>query len=388
MQINGTPQSSGTAPAGDLPVTRVGSLANVPGIASPHSDGETVFRILFRETTVLTNDIAGSGSNAVEIGVENSDVVPMFLDREYWILIDNEIFFVNSAITNDGGTTLVKKDYHHGRLTVFDDVKFIGSNFEITGTDNNVPILTLQNNDEHHFEGGALDINAATDISGSLRIFPSKCVEDPDAIQFTNKSFIPTFRVEPEFGDTFVGRLLEVGGIAGPNPTNTQPIFDVKNLGVNGANNFTIMQDGSINAFGLTGYKNKNGGHISKFVNANTSLSVNINYIVAVAPSTGALILTLPDNPETGDIIRITEVAGALTYNNSLVIRAPIIGGEPVALQGDTVGTKLGGLSTPYGSGELVVQNRNASFGLIFVGQTDGDNFIPTVYQGWWLTEL
>ena len=107
-----------------------------------------------------------------------------------------------------------------------------------------------------------------------------------------------------------------------------------------------------------------------------------------MAPSTGALILTLPSNPVTGDVIRITEVAGSLTYNNSLVIRAPIVGGEPVALQGDTSGTKLGGLSTAYGSGELVVQNKNASFGLIYVGQTDGDNFIPAVYQGWWLTEL
>jgi len=100
------------------------------------------------------------------------------------------------------------------------------------------------------------------------------------------------------------------------------------------------------------------------------------------------MVLTLPSLAETGDIIRFTEVGGQLTYNNSLVIRAPIVGGEPVAIQGDTEGTKLGGLSTPYGSGELVVQNRNASFGLIFVGQSDGDNFIPAAYQGWWLTEL
>ena len=388
MQINGTPQASGVAPAGNLPVTRVSGLSYVPGTPSTHTDGETVFRILFRETTVLTNDIAGSGSNAVEIGLENSDVVPFFLDREYWLLIDNEVFFVTSSITNDGGTTLVKKDYFHGKLDVYDDVKFIGSNFEITGTDNNVPILKLTNNEEHHFEGGALDINAATDISGNLRVFPSKCVEDPDAIQFSNKSFTPTFRVESEFGDTFVGRLLEVAGISGTNPTNSQAILDVKNLGVNGVNSFTIMQDGSIDAFGYKGYKNKNGGHITKFINATATLSCNINYIVAVAPATGSLILTLPSNPVTGDVIRITEVAGALTYNNSLVIRAPIIGGEPVAVQGDTSGTKLGGLSTPYGSGELVVQNRNASFGLVYVGQTDGDNFIPAVYQGWWLTEL
>ena len=252
----------------------------------------------FRENTVLTSNIAGSGSNAIEIGLENSDVVPFFLDREYWIFIDSEIFLVTSSTIGGGAVPLVKKDYHHGRLDVYDDVKFIGSNFEIMGTDNNVPILKLINNEEHHFEGGALDINATTDISGNLRLFPSKCVEDPNAIQFTNKSYTPTFRVESETGDTFVGRLLEVEGIAGVNPTNTQPILDIKNLGVNGANNFTVMQDGSINSFGLVGYKNKNGGHITKFLNATATLSVNINYIVAVAASTGALILTLPSNPE------------------------------------------------------------------------------------------
>jgi len=35
-----------------------------------------------------------------------------------------------------------------------------------------------------------------------------------------------------------------------------------------------------------------------------------------------------------------------------------------------------------------VIQNKNASFGLIFVGSSDGNNFIPAAYQGWWLTEL
>ena len=388
MQISGTPTSSGTAPAGNLPVTRVASLTNVPGTNRTHSDGESVFRVLFRENTVLTADLPATGSSAVEIGLENSDVVPFFLDREYWLAIDDEIFLVTSSITNDGGTVLVKKDYHHGRLDVYDDVKFIGSNFEITGTDNNVPIIKLINNEEHHFEAGALDINASTDISGQLRVFPTACVEDPNAIQFTNKTFTPTFRVEPEFGDTFVGRLLDVNGIQSTTASNTTKILDIRNLGDGGTKSLTVKQDCSIDAFGYVGYKNKNGGHITKFVNANATLSVNINYIVAVAPSTGALILTLPSNPVTGDVIRITEVAGALTYNNSLVIRAPIVGGEPVALQGDTSGTKLGGLSTAYGSGELVVQNKNASFGLIYVGQTDGDNFIPAVYQGWWLTEL
>ena len=387
MQVSGTPvATAGTS--GYLPVTRVGSLTGFAGAANLHQDGESVWRVLVRETTVLTDDVNNALTSNITLGLENSDLVPFFLDREYFIVVNSEVFEVTNSVTNDGGTQLVKTNYHHGRLTVYDDVKFIGSNFEITGTDNNVPILKLINNEEHHFEGGALDINAETDISGTLRIFPSKCVEDPDAIQFTNKSFTPTFRVEPEFGDTFVGRLLDVAGIQSTVASQSQKIVDVRQLGDGGTKSFTIRQDASIDAFGYVGYKNKNGGHITKFINAAATLQVNINYIVAVSPSTGALVLTLPSSAETGDVIRITEVGGQLTYNNSLVIRAPIVGGEPVAIQGDTEGTKLGGLSTPYSSGELVVQNRNASFGLIYVGQTDGDNFIPAAYQGWWLTEL
>ena len=165
-------------------------------------------------------------------------------------------------------------------------------------------------------------------------------------------------------------------------------ILTVRQLSDGGTKGYTINQDCSIDAFGYTGWKNKNGGHKSTFVNSNANVTSNVNYIVAVAPSTGALVLTLPSAPETGDLIRFTEVGGSLTYNNSLVVRAPIVNGEPVAIQGDTEGTKLGGLSTPYGSGELVIQNKNASFGLIFVGSSDGNNFIPAAYQGWWLTEL
>jgi hypothetical protein len=383
MRISSNPVAT-SGNSGYLPVTR----SPLAGTAKTHQDGESVWRVLIRETTKTTSAIGTTGGTNVEIGVENSDLVPFFLDREYFMVIDSEVFEVTSTITNDGGTKLVKKDYHHGRLTVYDDVNFIGSNFRISGTDNNVPIINLINNEEHHFEGGKLSINAATDISGQFRVFPTTCVEEPDAIQFSNRSFLPTFRVEPNFGDTFVGRLLDVAGISSTVAAQSQKILDVRNLGDGGTKNFTIRQDCSVDAFGYEGWKNSNGGHITKFVNANATLQVNINYIVAVAPSTGALVLTLPSNPETGDTIRITEVGGQLTYNNSLVIRAPIVGGEPVAIQGDTEGTRLGGLSTPYASGELVVQNKNSSFGLIYVGQTDGDNFIPATYQGWWLTEL
>ena len=394
MYISGTPTIT-TSPAGNLPVIRNDDVSQYIGTsdgeksATTHQDGETVFRVLLREQTVLTQDLDATGADTtITVGLENSDLVPFFLDREYFLIIGNEYLEVDNTVTNDGGTKLVKTNYHHGKLDVYDDVNFIGSNFTVMGTDNEVPILKLVNNEEHHFEAGLLTIYAGTDISGQLRIFPSQCVEDPNSIQFTNKEYTPTFQVDSNTGDTFVGRLLDVAGVASANPTAEQEILNVRNLGENGDSTFTVNQDRSIDAFGKIGYKNKNGGHIAKFINSNGTVEVNINYIVQVAPSTGALVLTLPDNAVTGDIIRFTEVGGELTYNNSLVIRAPIVGGEPVPVQGDIEGTKLGGLSSPYASGELVVQNKNASFGLIYVGQSDGDNFIPAAYQGWWLTEL
>ena len=67
------------------------------------------------------------------------------------------------------------------------------------------------------------------------------------------------------------------------------------------------------------------------------------------------------------------------------------------AIQGDTSGSKIqagtGQLTTAWDSGELIVQTRNASFGLIFVGPTDaaGDpnaQSIPSNLRGWWLMEL
>ena len=99
------------------------------------------------------------------------------------------------------------------------------------------------------------------------------------------------------------------------------------------------------------------------------------------------LVLTLPDDPITGDTVKIIEVGGDLNYRTSLVLRAPGIG---VKVQGDDSGTLLGGLASPYPSGELVVQTPNAAFTLIYLGGTasDGRVGIPTTDQGWWLMEV
>ncbi len=109
------------------------------------------------------------------------------------------------------------------------------------------------------------------------------------------------------------------------------------------------------------------------------------------------MVLYLPDTAETGDMIRFIEVAGTSTYNTTIVIRAKKIGGLATAVQGDTTGSKIkvgsGQLTTAWDSGEIIIQTRNASFGLVFVGPSDaaGDpnaSSIPNNLRGWWLNEL
>ena len=75
-------------------------------------------------------------------------------------------------------------------------------------------------------------------------------------------------------------------------------------------------------------------------------------------------------------MIRFVELSGNLTYNTSLIIRAKKISGIATAIQGDSTGSKLDAgngqsLATAWDSGELVIQTRNASFGLVFAGTVD-----------------
>ena len=110
------------------------------------------------------------------------------------------------------------------------------------------------------------------------------------------------------------------------------------------------------------------------------------------------MVLYLPDNAQTGDMIRFIELSGNLTYNTSLILRALKVANVATAIQGDTIGTKIGAganvtNTTTWDSGELIIQTRNASFGLIYAGSVDIEGSsnaqtIPPSLRGWWLTEL
>jgi len=114
-------------------------------------------------------------------------------------------------------------------------------------------------------------------------------------------------------------------------------------------------------------------------------LVANTNYFVKSTGNDTQLILKLPDNPSTGDMIRIVDIGGALKYNTQLIVRAPL----GVSIQGDNTGTSIGTGGPNYGGGELIVNTPNAGFSLVYLGALDANNNgIPTINRGWYLTDI
>jgi len=151
---------------------------------------------------------------------------------------------------------------------------------------------------------------------------------------------------------------------------------------------FEVESDGSINFAEQEGFFTPKGARKWEFVGAGTQLhqaESNVSYFVA--PSAD-MTIKLPSEPGVGDVIRIVDVGGNLTYNISLRMRAP----DGVAIQGDnTNGNSPDLSSTDYDGGELVVQTPHAAFGLIYLGGTNYDGTstgAPSSALGWWLMEI
>ena len=151
---------------------------------------------------------------------------------------------------------------------------------------------------------------------------------------------------------------------------------------------FEVEVDGSMNFAGQEGFFTPNGARKWEFVGAGEEVfdtAVNVNYFIA--PSSD-ITLKLPENPITGDMIRIVDVGGNLTYNVTLRVRAK----DNVAVQGDNTNGNTPDLSSiNYDGGELVVQTPHAALGLIYLGSTNFDNTTtgaPSTAQGWWLMEI
>ena len=371
----------------------------------------------------------------IVLKLDNGNLVAQKLDYEQFIRIGNEFFLpdsIDGSIDNNFGVKMPKsirtaydpveaeknidRYFGGGKLTVHDNIDMVSGNLRMYGTNGKTLIFNIANDDGHPGDGAILDpvtgrsgmyLNGRADIYGKLRVFEQVCQENGTC---TNEL---KFDVDNNDGSVRLGDSLYIKGQLLENESNQDIVLHVDNLGgagqggTAGPRDFIMYQDGSIDAFGITRYFNKNGGRRWTYIAQSSTgfgqvqanpLQPNGNYLIN-APSGGNMVVYLPsDGVQTGDMIRFIEISGNLAYNTNLVIRALKNGTEAVPIQGDSTGTKANvGSSAPlaiaWDSGELIVQTRNASFGLVYVGTTDSEgdvnaSEIPTDLRGWWLVEL
>ena len=202
---------------------------------------------------------------------------------------------------------------------------------------------------------GDVDIAGGIDMDGNIRVYTGST-----GINFTGT---PTFSVLSASGNV-----------------STQGHYNITN---GGSTVFQANNDGSIDVAGIDNYFTSTGGRKTLYITGDSVVDSNITYLINIGSDTE---IKLPDSPQTGDIIRFIDIGGTLTYSRSLIIRAQ----SGHAIMGDSTGTKAGGLPVAYSNGgELIVQTRNAAFGLVYVGATDTNaTLIPSSRQGWWLMEI
>ena len=455
--------ATGTANS-SIPVAQGGGLLYPNGgrgqegtVAQTFSGGSTVVKISkdSRSTTLL-EAIPSTGRepapapyntnpNRIVLKLVNGDLVSQKLDNDQFIRIGSEIFVLDSIDGNPDPAFVskmpksirtaavsllnpeanIKRYFGGGKTYVEDDLNINGGNFRMFGTDNQSIVFSIANDDGHPGDGSTIDaytgfqgmyLKGNAQILGTIRVFEQTCRE------FGTCSNELKFQVFNQTGNVDMGEKLYIKGTISGQGDLTKEVLKIDNLGAagfaaGGTNTgldtrraFTMYQDGSIDAFGINRYFNKNGGRRWSYLPQATTgagfeqanpLKPNMNYIINTS-SSGNMVVYLPSTDViTGDMIRFIDVGGTLSYRASLVIRANPIGTTAVAIQGDTTGSKAapGGsepLLVAYPSGELIVQTRNAAFGLLYVGNTDapgdssagGSTEIPPDLRGWWLVEL
>ena len=369
----------------------------------------------------------------IKIELVNGDLVAQKLDYPQVIRIGSEFFLPDSidgnvdpafgvkmpksirdSYDNDEPEANIRRYFGGGRLRVHDDINLTSGNFRMFGTDAKTLVFAVANDDGHPGDGAILDpvtgrsglyLNGRADIYGQLRVFKQTCQENGVCSNDLQ------FRVDNQDGSVEMGASLYHKGKVLANESSSDKLVHIDNIGSAGntgagPKDFIMYQDGSIDAFGISRYLNSNGGRRWTYLAASTTgfgqvvdnpLQPNGNYLCNPS-SSGNMVVYLPSDAQTGDMIRFIDITGNLSYNANLIVRALPIGTTAVPIQGDSTGTKaVAGSGAPsavaWNSGELIVQTRNASFGLVYVGASDavGDpnaSEIPTDLRGWWLMEL
>jgi len=247
--------------------------------------------------------------------------------------------------------------------TATGDLDIYGGNFNIWSADGNDPRLTLVNSSGDFTVYGSLSaLGTGTSIfGGSLDI-------DND--------------IEIRGGDLTVYTKTARTGLPRNAPDNVRNVGDVI---------FSVSDDGGVNVAGMPDYFTPTGGRRWEYsADSVISAESNVNYFLNCVGNT---LVRLPDNAEMGDMIRIIDIGGALTYNLSLIIRAP----DDIGVQGSVSNTgtaMISGIGNSnllnYNGGELVVQTPRAGLALVFAGPitSTNDPGAPSSQVGWYILDV
>ena len=398
-------------------------------------------------TTVLLDDIPATQSARaaaikarspntsdvrLEIRLRNGDLISPKLDYPTYVRIGSEFFTPDSVDGTIDAVYAIKMPkqirepnapetpsyqlYNGGKLSVYDDTTIYGGAFRMYGSDSKTLVLSISNDDGHSGDGSIEDpinktngmtLKGAANIFGDFRVYWDDCQMNGIC------STVPSFVVQGRTGSLQMGETFYQAGKLLITENASDVVFHVDNMGsagiggTEGPKDFKIYQNNAIDSFGIEKYWTGNGGRRHTYLDFDPTtgigqqqdnpLEVNNNYLVNTSSGSN-MVLYLPNDAQTGDMIRFTELSGNLTYNTSLIIRALKDGAVQTAIQGDTTGSRVGAgagqtLATAWDSGELVVQSRNAAFGLVYAGPVDIEGSsnartIPPSLRGWWLMEL
>ena len=375
------------------------------------------------------NTSAGTSTADIRIGV--AEFGGTLTTNDYLILDNTEIVKVAELISTDiqslrvtdGGspaTEVFRVDSTtgntklNGRLSVgqgFDKfvVEGTNGNTDIAGTLTVNNTLTVRGATVEQVEYFRLTNGGSTSITERTTLEVDTATGDltingGDIKIFGEDGTTEKLTFENSSGDlTVTGTLSAVGdGTAtfGGDITVTGDItINGGDLTVNSGGDeiFAVDETGGMTIASIDNYITRTGGRKWEYTAEQlvTIPKPNVNYFVNASQNT---VIKLPPLSECliGDMIRIIDIGGLLTYNMSMIVRAP----SNVNIQGgtDNTGTALmSGVSDSgnlvndgFDGGELIVQTPYAAFTLVFAGSStpDGQTAVPGGKVGWYIAEV
>ena len=276
---------------------------------------------------------------------------------------------------------------------------FRGGNLVVSGSDSSDTKFVVQNSTGNATFAGHITVEGKTEsnFTGPVQI-------DGGNLQLNKIDQSPEWQANTLYNNgvtVFYGsNIYTVVATGGNGTSGTTPPTHTSGTQNNGSIDLTFLKikqpeelfevesDGSMNFAGQEGFFTPTGARKWVFVGAGEDIVdavSNVNYFIA--PSAD-ITVKLPEEPVTGDMIRIVDVGGNLTYDISLRLRAP----NGISVQGDNTNANIPNLqSINYNGGELVVQTPHAGLGLIYLGSQNYDQTstgAPATTQGWWLVEI